>query len=93
MEAYVQQKAAEALKPPVTSVGAIGWIKSNLFNGWFNSLLTIVTLYFLWKTIPPFISWAFIDSVWNTTGAACREVDGACWSIITTNFRFILFGF
>ena len=93
MEAYVQETPAEELKPPVTSVGVIGWMKSNLFNGWFNSLLTILTLYILWKVVPPFVRWAFIDSVWNTTGAVCRDVDGACWSIITTNFRFILFGF
>jgi general L-amino acid transport system permease protein len=93
MDAYVQDKPAEELKPPVASVGLIGWIRANLFNGWFNSLLTIVTLYFLWIVVPPFIRWAFIDSVWNTTGAVCRNADGACWSIITTNFRFILFGF
>jgi general L-amino acid transport system permease protein len=93
MEAYVQDTPAEELKPPVTSVGVIGWIRANLFNGWFNSLLTIVTLYFLWVVVPPFVRWAFIDSAWNTTGAVCRDTDGACWSIITTNFRFILFGF
>jgi general L-amino acid transport system permease protein len=28
-------------------VGTIGWVKANLFNGWFNSLLTLVTLYLL----------------------------------------------
>jgi len=93
MNAYVQKIPAEELKPPVASVGIVGWMRANLFNGWLNSLLTIVTLYVLWLVIPPFIRWAFIDSVWNTTGAACREADGACWSIITTNFRFILFGF
>ena len=93
MEAYVQETPIEELKPPVASVGVIGWIRANLFNGWFNSLLTIVTIYFLWIVFPPLIQWAFIDSVWNTTGAVCRDTDGACWSIIATNFRFILFGF
>ena len=77
----------------MASIGVIGWIRANLFNGWFNSLLTILTIYFLWMIVPPLIQWAFIDSVWNTTGAVCRETDGACWSIIATNFRFILFGF
>ena len=82
-----------SIKPPVTSVGVIGWIKGNLFNGWFNSSLTIVTLYFLWKIVPPFIRWAFIDSLWTSTGAECHEAGGACWSIIPANIRFILFGF
>ena len=52
-----------------------------------------MVLFFLWKTIPPLIQWAFIDSVWFGDGAACRDTDGACWAIITANFRFMLFGF
>jgi general L-amino acid transport system permease protein len=93
VEAYVQEALAEELKPPVTSVGVIGWVRANLFNGWFNSLLTILTLYLLWTIVPPVIGWAFIESVWNTTGAVCRDADGACWSVITNNYRFIFFGF
>jgi general L-amino acid transport system permease protein len=81
------------LKPPVTSVGVIGWVRANLFNGIFNSILTIITLAFLWKTVPPLIKWLFIDSVWRTTGEACRNASGACWSVVSENLRFILFGF
>jgi general L-amino acid transport system permease protein len=74
-------------------VGLIGWVRANLFNGVFNSILTIVTAFILWKTLPPLLEWMFIDSVWNTTGEACRGHTGACWSIITKNIRFMLFGF
>ena len=88
-----QTSERDAVKPPVTSVGVIGWIKENLFNGVFSSVLTIVTLYVLWKIIPPFIRWAFIDSTWVSSGAECREAGGACWSIISSNIRFIMFGF
>ena len=90
MEQAVQ---TEELRPPITSIGPIGWVKNNLFNGVFNSILTIVTLFFLWKVVPPFFRWAFIDSAWHTTGQACRQAAGACWSIISMNYRFILFGF
>ncbi|MBW2177965.1 MAG: amino acid ABC transporter permease [Deltaproteobacteria bacterium] len=83
----------ETIKPPTTSVGAIGWIKANLFNSLFNSILTLLTLLLLWKIIPPFVNWAFIDSMWWSTSAECREAEGACWSIIPANIRFILFGF
>jgi general L-amino acid transport system permease protein len=93
MEAFVQEKPAEELKPPITEVGIIGWIRNNLFNGWFNSILTVVTFFFLWKIVPPFFRWAFVDSMWDTTGKACRQGTGACWSIIHANFRFIIFGF
>jgi general L-amino acid transport system permease protein len=90
MEQAVQ---AEEVRPPVTSIGVIGWIKSNLFNGVLNSILTLVTLFALWKVIPPLFRWAFIDSAWHTTGQACRQAAGACWSVISMNYRFILFGF
>lgn len=93
MEGYVQKKPVEELKPPVTSVGVIGWVRSNLFKGWFNSLLSIITIYCLWKIIPPLFRWAFIDSLWVSTGAECQQANGACWSIIPANIRFIIFGF
>jgi general L-amino acid transport system permease protein len=90
MEQAVQK---DDVKPPLTSIGIIGWIKTNLFNGVLNSILTIITLLFLWKVVPPIFRWAFIDSAWHTTGQACKQAGGACWSIISMNYRFILFGF
>jgi general L-amino acid transport system permease protein len=83
----------EYLKPPITEVGVIGWLRGNLFNSWYNSLLTVVVLMLLWQLVPPFFRWAFIDSVWNTPAEVCRDIEGACWSIIPRNISFILFGF
>jgi len=81
------------LKPPVTNVGVIGWLKKNLFNSPLNTFLTLFILFCLYKTVPPFVQWAFLKSVWFTDGAQCKLADGACWSVVTRNFRFILFGF
>jgi general L-amino acid transport system permease protein len=83
----------EQLRPPVSQAGAIGWVRANLFNSYFNSILTIVTLYFLYKIIPPFVNWAILKSAFFTTGSGCRDAAGACWSVVTENIRFILFGF
>lgn len=91
MEAKSQQP--DILKPPATSVGVIGWVRNNLFNGPFNSLLTLVVSYLLWISVPPFVRWAFLDSVWMTSSEGCRNIDGACWSVIPANLRFIIFGF
>jgi len=81
------------MKAPIVRIGAKRWIKANLFNGVFNSVLTVVTLFFLYQIIPPFVKWAFIDSFWLSTAEQCRAGDGACWSIIPANIRFIIFGF
>ncbi len=83
----------EYLKPPVTNVGVLGWLKQNLFSSWLNSLLTIVTIGILLWLIPPLVKWAFIDSLWNSTAEACRDIDGACWSVIPNNIKFIFLGF
>ena len=93
MQEAIINTETEELRPPVYRVGAIGWVRANLFNGVFNSILTIIILFIFWKTIPPIIRWVFLDSQWFTTGAACRDSAGACWSIISQNRRFILFGF
>lgn len=84
----------EEIKPPIVNVGIIGWIKKNLFNGYLNSILTLIILFTLWKLVPPFISWAFIDSFWTAPGTVCQQSgEGACWSVVFTNFRYIIFGF
>jgi general L-amino acid transport system permease protein len=88
-----QHKPIDTIKPPVTQVGVIGWVRANLFNGWLNSALTLIVLFFLWQTIPPLIKWAFIDSLWMSSSKECQEAGGACWSIIPANIRFITFGF
>jgi general L-amino acid transport system permease protein len=81
------------IKPPATGIGVVGWIKANLFSTWYNSLLTLLVLFILWQVIPPLVRWAFIDSLWMSSSEACKAADGACWSLIPANFRFIFFGF
>ncbi len=83
----------ETIKPPLTNIGIIGWAKANLFNGWFNSALTILVTYMLWLVLPPLINWAFINSSWLPSGDQCKAGGGACWSVVSANIRFILFGF
>jgi len=82
----------EIIKPPVSSVGALGWVRENLFSSPLNTFLTIVIVSILWFSILPFLKWALIDSCW-LPDADCRETNGACWSIISSNYKIILFGF
>jgi general L-amino acid transport system permease protein len=81
------------LKPPVTNVGVLGWLRFNLFNTWYNSILTLFAVALLAWLVPPLFRWALIDSLWNSSSEACRDIDGACWSVIPQNIKFIFFGF
>ena len=68
------------------------WLRENLFSGWGSATLTILLLFFLWKTILPAVDWAFVEAVWRPDPPACQEARGACWGFIVEKHRFILFG-
>jgi general L-amino acid transport system permease protein len=90
---------AEALKPPATTVGIVGWIRQNLFNGWFNTLLTLFSLYLIWLVVPPLIQFLVIDAVWTGTSredCLAEKVGrpvGACWPFVRAKFTQLVYGF
>jgi general L-amino acid transport system permease protein len=68
------------------------WLRENLFPDPATALVTLVLAVFLWKIVPPFVDWAFVDAVWRPDARACHDASGACWGFIAEKHRFILFG-
>ena len=68
------------------------WVRHNFFGSWPQAIATLLILWIVWKTIPPFIDWAFLDAVWKPDSKACRAGEGACWGFVAEKHRFILFG-
>ncbi len=69
------------------------WLRANLFNGWFNSLLTVLIVLLLLWTIPPLVNWLVFDAVFGpATPDQCRAASGACWAFLDVKYRLILFG-
>jgi general L-amino acid transport system permease protein len=81
------------LPPPAMSVGAMAWLRANLFSGWFNTLLTLFALYLLWLLVPPLIQWAFIDADWVGNSRADCTSGGACWVFVQQRFGQFMYGF
>lgn len=80
------------LPPPVTTVGAIGWLRRNLFSSWSNVALTILALYLIYQIVPGVIRWAFVDADWlGTTRQDCSR-EGACWVFIHVWFKQLMYG-
>jgi general L-amino acid transport system permease protein len=78
--------------PRPQSTGVLGWLRANLFNSVFNSILTLLAVALIALAVPPIIRWALIDAIWSApNGQACHG-GGACWAFIGEKFRFILFG-
>ena len=93
-------------KPPLATTGLIGWVRLNLFSNWWNSLISIFTIYCLYQFIPWILDWTVFsaDFVRNFQGEVvddrikCSrvidpEIGGACWSIIYVRFYQFIYGF
>ncbi|MCU1716730.1 amino acid ABC transporter permease [Pseudomonas sp. 5P_3.1_Bac2] len=81
------------MPPPRTSVGTLAWLRSNLFSGWMNTLLTCLAVYLLWLTLPPLLQWAFIDADWQGTSRADCTSGGACWVFVQQRIGQFMYGF
>ena len=80
------------LSPPASTVGAVGWLRSNLFSSPFNVALTFAALYLVYVSIPPVIQWAFIDADWVGDKKSDCSREGACWVFIGVWFKQMMYG-
>jgi general L-amino acid transport system permease protein len=81
------------LPPPPLSVGALAWLRANLFSSWLNTLLTLFALYLVWLIIPPLLQWALIKADWTGTTRADCTSGGACWVFVHQRFSQFMYGF
>jgi general L-amino acid transport system permease protein len=97
---YVRTEMLPEKEPPVGQSGIILWMRTNLFSGWVNSIVTVVVLYFLWAVLSEILPW-FWNGIWVgdslTECRAIRDERGlestACWAVIRERWNQLLFGF
>ena len=71
---FVRTEIVPEQAPPITEKGAVKWVRENLFSGWLNILLTVVSLFIIYTILSALLPW-FTNSVWTTESlAGCREV-------------------
>jgi general L-amino acid transport system permease protein len=79
--------------PPSEKIGALRWLRRNLFNSPFNSVLTLLTMGLIAYWGAEFIKWGILDAVWYTPDHnVCRRATGACWAVVAEKHRPMLFG-
>jgi general L-amino acid transport system permease protein len=86
--------AAQVMRPPRPSVGAVGWLRANLFSSWSNTLLTVLGLWLIYSVVTGVLDWAVVSAVWTgEDGRACSvQGAGACWPFITAKFGQFMYG-
>ena len=85
-------KASPFLPPPVTSVGAVAWVRQNLFSSPLNIFLTLFSIYLMYLLIPPIIEWGIINATWEGASKADCTGSGACWAFIVVYFDQFMYG-
>jgi len=92
--AFVRKNEIPASPPPITEMGIIGWMKQNLFSSWWNSFLTLFSLYFITMLVAEILPWAW-GGHWNTKSLReCLDLNPnvACFSVLTARWKQLLFG-
>ena len=84
-------KNMQEMKPPANTKGPARWLKDNLFNTWYNVLLSCLALIFLFFAFKGLLTWAFTEAKWEVipanlqlfgVGAYPREQIWRVWSVI-----------
>src|ERR1051326_5315426 len=83
-------------------IGAVAWLKENLFATWLSTAVTLVLGYVIVRVAVAFGAWAIFGAVWSVPYApngmaqtgVCQAAkgNGACWAIVADKYRLILFG-
>ena len=74
------------------TVAFLRWMKNNLFSSSFNTLLTIISLWIIYISVPPLIQWSLIDANWIGNSRDDCTKEGACWIYIGFWFKQIMYG-
>ena len=83
----------EAMAPPAPQMGAIAWLKRHFFNTWYDAIFSIIFAVFIFWGLQALIGWAFVEAIWRVENKdQCTHDAGACWAVIESRGRLILFG-
>ena len=78
---------------PASTVGVLGWVRTNLFSNWLSTVLTFLSAALLWVVVPPFLDWALFEADFTgATGSECTAA-GACWAWLDQRISQFLYGF
>ncbi|MBN9670416.1 amino acid ABC transporter permease [Roseibium aggregatum] len=94
---HIRTEEAPRLPAPISTTGAIGWMRQHLFSSIGNTILTVIGILIAYSLIAPLIQFALIDAVWSGENReACLPQDGghsgACWAYVKAYFPQFIYG-
>ena len=96
-DTFVRKEMLPPQTPPVSQIGAVRWMRENLFSGPLNTILTVLSVLAVLWIVQHIGPW-FLNSVWNAGSLAeCRQIldgaSGACFAVIKDRWAQLLYGF
>ncbi len=96
--AYVREAPIEALPPPISASGPIGWLRLNFFATPLDIILTTLMFLLVLWTVPPLLDFMIFDATWSGADReACitspgRPEAGACWAFVSERLAYFIYG-
>jgi general L-amino acid transport system permease protein len=94
--------AATRERPPIGSVGVVGWMRTNLFGSVWSTAVTLALGYIIVRVLFAVFEWGVVHAIWSVPygkngipdTSVCQNVKGvgACWAVLADKYRLILFG-
>ena len=56
--------ATPTIRRPDRRIGPLSWIRKNLFNTWYNAILTIIALWIIYQVLTGFVGW-LLEANWD----------------------------
>ena len=93
---FVRHETIPESPPPARETGAIKWMRENLFSGWVNTILTLLSVYFIIQIVLGVWPW-FANGIWDAENLSqCREMlagkTGACFAVLVDRWPQLLYG-
>lgn len=91
----VANETAGTRQLPKERIDPIRWLRDNLFNTWYNTVLTFIALAIIYKVVAVLWQWGFVDAVWvaeNRRECLTINPEGACWAGVIVWFKAIIYG-
>lgn len=95
--AFVRKTPLPELPPPANAAGPVAWIRTNLFSGIFNSILTLIAFYLVIRFFMSVFPW-FTNGIWDAASIReCRDqlagATGGCFAVLVDRWDHLIFGF
>ena len=91
---FVRKEMISERIPPAAERGLVKWVRENLFSSAFNTIMTFVSLWFIYSIVVAAAPW-FLNGIWDAeTVRECYDLldgkRGGCFAVSIIHFKSLI---